>query len=413
MKKQYFRLQLKRIFKIFPAVLLIIVITFGCLGVAGGLMMQSSGNDEAQNKKYTIGVVGNLEDSFMNIGLQALQNMDSSRFYVELKPYTEEDAVEALKKYEIIGYLQVPENYIRDLYQGRNNPAKYVTLNGPENIGSMFSEEIVKIVSQLVVQSQYGMYSMQNLTRMFDDLEGFYHNTDDLMVIYMKHILERNMCYETVSLGIADALSLEGYYLCGIITLFLLLWGIACNRIFSSKNSDYNKLLKISGVSPATQVLCEYGSYAIVSILMTLLFAVVLGIVIPFVNIPVPELNNVGVFECIGFVAKMMPVILMFTMMQYALYELIPNFIGAVLTQFLTCILLGYLSGCFYPNYFFPDTLRAVMEVLPVGLGFSYLRNIMSSELTITDFLGVMAYASGFFLLAVKMRNYRITGDLK
>ena len=412
MKKQYFRLQLKRILKIFPAILLVTVITFGCLGLAGILMLQSSETEDNQ-QKYTIGVVGNLEDTFMDIGLQALQNMDSSRFYVELKSYTEEDAVKALKAYEIIGYIHVPENYIQNLYRGKNIPAKYITLNGPENLGSMLSEEIVKIVSQLVVQSQNGMYSMQNLTRMYDDEEGFYNNTDQLMMIYMNHILGRTESYKTNNLGIADSLSLEGYYLCGIIVLFLLLWGISCNRIFSSQNSDYNKLLKISGISPTTQVLCEYGSYAVVSTIMTLLFAVVLGIMLQFVNLPIPELANVGVFECIFFVIQMIPVIMMFTMMQYSIYELIPNFVGAVLTQFLVCILLGYLSGCFYPNFFFPDTLRAVMEALPVGLGFSYLRNIMSQDLSITDFVWVMVYTGGFFFLSAKMRNYRITGDLK
>ena len=411
MKKQYFRLQLKRIFKIFPAVLLITVITFGCLGLAGGMMLQSTLNDDSQ-QKFTIGLVGNIEDTFMDIGLQALQNMDSSRFYVELKPYSEEDAIRALENREIIGYLHVPKNYIQNLYQGINTPAKYVTLNGPENLGSMFSEEIVKIVSQLVVGSQTGMYTMQDFSVQYDR-EDYHKNTDQLMMIYMNHILGRTESYQMKDLGIADSLSLGGYYLCGIITLFLLLWGISCNRIFSSQNSDYNKLLKISGISPTTQVVCEYTSYAIVSTLMTLLFSVIFTIVLQFVNIPIPELSNVNMFDCIFFVIRIIPVILMFTMMQYALYELIPNFIGAVLTQFLVCMLMGYLSGCFYPNYFFPDTLRSIMEALPVGLGFSYLKNLLSGDLLFTDFIWVMVYAGGFFLLAAKMRNYRITGDLK
>ena len=276
----------------------------------------------------------------------------------------------------------------------------------------MFSEEIVKIVSRLVVESQNGMYSMQDFSLQYDRDE-YHKNTEHLMMIYMNHILGRIESYQLNNLGIADSLSLGGYYLCGIITLFLLLWGISCNRIFSSQNSDYNKLLKISGISPTTQVVCEYDSYAIVSTLMTLLFSAILGIVLQFVKIPIPELSNISVFDCMFFVIRMIPVILMITMMQYALYELIPNFIGAVLTQFLVCMLMGYLSGCFYPNYFFPDTLRSVMEALPVGLGFSYLRNLMSNELLFTDFIWVMAYTGGFFFLASKMRDYRITGDLK
>jgi len=92
---------------------------------------------------------------------------------------------------------------------------------------------------------------------------------------------------------------------------------------------------------------------------------------------------------------------------------LIPNFIGAVLTQFLTFMLLGYLSGCFYPNFFFPDTLRSLMETLPVGLGFSFLRKIMTKEPILADLAWVFSYVCLFFVIAVNMRKYRITGDFK
>lgn len=411
MKKQYFKLQLKRIFKIFPAVLLITVITFACLGLAGGALLNSTLNDESQ-KKFTIGMVGNTDDSFLDIGLQALQNMDSSRFYVEVKNFSEEEAIRALESREIIGYLDIPEDYIQNLYIGVNTPARYVTLDGPENLGSMFSEEIVKIVSELVVQSQNGMYSMQDLTYQYDE-KDFNDNTNQLMMIYMNHILSRTQSYRISDLGVVGSLSLGGYYLCGMIMLFLLLWGISCNRIFSGRNPDYNRLLKISGISSTTQVLGEYGAYAVVSTLMMLIFSVISGIILQFVKLPVPELANVKITDCVCFVFQILPVILMITMMQYAFYELIPNFVGAVLTQFLTFMLLGYLSGCFYPNFFFPDTLRSLMEALPVGLGFSFLRKMMTKELVFTDFSWVFAYAGLFFVVTVNMRKYRITGDFK
>jgi len=357
-------------------------------------------------------MVGNSDDSFLDIGLQALQNMDSSRFYVEVKNFSEEDAIRALENREIIGYIDIPENYIQNLYIGVNTPARYVTLDGPENLGSMFSEEIVKIVSELVVQSQNGMYSMQDLTDQYDQ-KDFKDNTNQLMMIYMNHILSRTQSYQVSDLGVVGSISLGSYYLCGLIMLFLLLWGISCNRIFSGRNPDYNRLLKISGVSPATQVLGEYGSYAVASTIMMLIFSVVFGIILQFVKLPIPELANVKITDCIFFVVKILPVILMITMMQYAFYELIPNFIGAVLTQFLTFMLLGYLSGCFYPNFFFPDTLRSLMETLPVGLGFSFLRKIMTKEPILADLAWVFSYVCLFFVIAVNMRKYRITGDFK
>lgn len=411
MQKQYFRLLIKRAFKIFPAILLVTVIVLGCLATAGGVLLKSTLTGEKQ-QKISIGVVGDLESSYLDIGLYALQNMDSSRFYVELVNLTEEEAKTALDERQIQGYILVPENYINNLYLGINAPAKYITLNGPKTLGAMFSEEIVKIVSELVIESQNGMYSMQDLSLVYDD-EDYYDNTNTLMLSYMNFILNRTEMYEINDLGIADSLSLGGYYVCGIATLFLLLWGVSCNRLFSSRNLSYHRLLNSSGISPTAQVLCEYGAYATITTVMLLLFAGIFGIMISFVKLPVPELLQAGVIDCLLFVIRLIPAVLMITLMQYTFYELIPNFIGALLAQFFSFLILGYLSGCLYPNFFFPDFLRNLMECLPVGLAFSFIRKTMSNELALFDFIWIIAYIGGFFTVSSLWRKYRIAGDFQ
>ncbi len=411
MVKKYFRLLLKRAFKIFPVILLVTVIVLGCLATAGGVLLQSTLTGEKQ-QKISIGVVGDLESSYLDIGLYALQNMDSSRFYVELVNLTEEEAKNALEERKIQGYILVPENYINNLYLGINTPAKYITLNGPKTLGAMFSEEIVTIVSELVVESQNGMYSMQDLSLVYDN-EDYHDNTNSLMLSYMNFILNRTEMYEVNDLGIADSLSLGGYYVCGIVTLFLLLWGVSCNRLFSSRNLSYNRLLNSSGLSPASQILCEYSAYAAITTVMLLIFAGIFGIVISFVKLPVPELLSVGVFDCLWFVIRLIPATVMITLMQYTFYELIPNFIGALLAQFLSFLILGYLSGCLYPNFFFPDFLRNLMDCLPVGLAFSFIRKTMSNEPALADFVWILAYIGGFFTLSALWRKYRIAGDFQ
>ncbi len=411
MKQQYFQLLLKRAFKIFPAILLITVLIFGCLATAGGLLLQSTLTGEKQ-QKISIGVVGDLESSYLDIGLYALQNMDSSRFYVELTDLTEEEAKTALENRQIQGYILVPEDYINNLYLGINTPAKYITLNGPKTLGTMFSEEIVKIVSELVIESQNGMYSMQDLSLVYDR-DDYHTNTNQLMMSYMNFILNRTDMYEINELGIADSLSLGGYYLCGIVTMFLLLWGISSNRMFSSRSLSYHRLLNASGISSVSQVVCEYGAYAVISTVMMLIFAGIFGIAAQFVKLPIPELANITVSACIWFVIRSVPAILMVTAMQYALYELIDNFIGSLLVQFLLFLILGYLSGCLYPNFFFPDFLRSLTEYLPVGLTFSYLRKTMANEPLWTNFMWIVVYTGGFLMLSAGWRKYRITGDFQ
>jgi len=103
----------------------------------------------------------------------------------------------------------------------------------------------------------------------------------------------------------------------------------------------------------------------------------------------------------------------MITIMHMAIYELIQNPVGAILALFLISIFLGYLSGCFYPNYFFPDLIQKIVLYLPVGTGFSYVRQAMTGGISILDFCIVLTYIIAFFAIAIKMRNYKITGDIK
>jgi len=238
-------------------------------------------------------------------------------------------------------------------------------------------------------------------------------NIDKLMVSYINFILNRNEMYDIKTLGMADSLSFVGYYICGMLVLFLLLWGISANRIFTSKNPMYGRILKISGINSPSQVVCEYLSYLAVSIVTLLLFAGVFGIVCQTVKLGIKELENAGIFSCLGFIIKILPVIIMITMMQTAFYELIPSTIGSVLMQFILAIGLGYVSGCFYPNYFFPELVQNFVFYLPVGVGFSYVRKAMTGAALWQEFSIILLYIVGFFLITSGMRKYKITGDLK
>ena len=71
----------------------------------------------------------------------------------------------------------------------------------------------------------------------------------------------------------------------------------------------------------------------------------------------------------------------------------------------------GYLSGCFYPNYFFPEGLRKVIDLLPPGAGFGYMRKALLSEFALPQFLLLLGYAAVFIMLAVMIRKRRMAGD--
>jgi len=179
MEKRYFKLQLKSIFKIFPVILLIMALTFGAIATVGGLALKN--NLDAENKhKISIGVVGDMEDFYLDIGLHVLKNVDNARFYIDISPMEEEEAKEKLEKREISGYLDIPYNYVENIYSGRNKPAKYVTLNAPTGFGTIISNEVALLVSDIVTESQNGMYSMQDIARKYNN-KNFWNNVEKLM----------------------------------------------------------------------------------------------------------------------------------------------------------------------------------------------------------------------------------------
>lgn len=412
MEKKYFKLQLKSIFKIYPKILIITLVTILSIGLTGAALLYTNSQSDKQ-QKISIGIVGDLESTYLNIGLSALQNMDESRFYVDILEYSSlKDATRDLESRKINGYVHIPENYIENILRGRNKPAKYVTLNAPEGFGTIISSEIAEIVSAIVTQSQNGMYSMQDISVEYLN-KNTSANTDKLMLNYISSIVNRSKMYEITTLGIKDSLSFAGYYVCALLILIMLLWGISANRIFTSRNIGHSKLLSTFGVSPSSQVLSEYTAYLIASMTTFLTFAFLFGCALQLYDFGIPELTGAGVFSCIFFIIKLLPVIIVITMMQFAFYEIIKNPVASVLMQFILAIVLGYFSGCFYPNYFFPEIIQKIALLLPVGAGFSYARKVMSGSVPFTDFCVLAIYIVLFFKTAALARKYKITGDAK
>ena len=407
--KKYFKLRLKSNLKVFPVILIITVLVFSCLASAAVIALNTN-SDDSGKQKIKIGVTGNLENTYLEAGLYALQNMDSSKYYFEFVQMEEKEAEEKLNNREISGYLRIPEGFVRGVATGENIPAEYITLNAPDNFGTIISEEVTKIVSDMLSKSQAGIYSMQDVARKYKN-NNMWKNTNRLTEKYALTILSRENIYTVSETGITDSLSLGGYYICGIVVLFMLLWGISCNRIFSSEQISFSRMLKISGMNTGKQVRCEYFAYLVVTMISIVIFAIVFGTVNNIMNLQIPEIEGVGVFKSVVFAIGLIPVTAMIAMMQTAFYEMVTNKIGAVLVLFILAIGMGYISGCFYPTYFFPEIVQNFAAVLPVGAGFSYIRKIMSGTLPVTEILAIVAYTVLFFYLTVWKRNRRMEGD--
>lgn len=411
-KRTYLWLQIKRAAKIYPSVLTVTAVTLLSIVLAAVILLNNTLNGEDKTR-MKIGVVGDVSESYLGIGIYALKNIDSSRFAIDFIEMTEAEAHAALQERRLTGYVQVPEDYVNNIAHGDNVPATYVTLNAPESFGTVVTGEVTQAVSGYVTESQNSMNSIYEAARKVKKQQEVNKDIDNITLLYLDRILSRSNTYSVDIIGMADSISMGGYYICGILIFFMLIWGISCNRILLKKTYAMPRALKARGINTISQLLCEYIGFFIFTFITFLIFAAIFGIVSGYNDFGIKELAGADFVTCIIFIFKAIPVISMITAMQLLLYEAVSGTVNAILLQFLIAVALAYVSGCFYPNNFFPDSIQNLANILPSGVGFAYLRKIMMSMNAGMEMLKSSIYTVFFIMLAVLVRKYRMAGDVQ
>ena len=104
----YFLAQLKRMARLLPGQILVDLAVCVCAGALVCLLL-AQGAAAAAGTRYRIGMVGDLSASYLGFGIAAVQEMDDSRFMVELIPMEEREAEVAFERGELYAVMRVPE----------------------------------------------------------------------------------------------------------------------------------------------------------------------------------------------------------------------------------------------------------------------------------------------------------------
>lgn len=361
----YFGLMAKRILRLCPAVLGITLLMLAAvLGIAAGLLGDSV-NDQAQQMK--IGMVGNLEDSYLGAAKFALENLDESRVYVDLVTLSEEEAKRGLEQGELAGYLYIPEDFVQGILERRSVPLRFVVKGGPSGMGSLLMIEACTVAAELTEESQRGIYGMQLYARdagQWSDQE-IWSKVDSIVLQYADSVLNRSGIVKLIPTAGPDGASFVEYYVCALLTLFALLWGVSCYGILRRRDLSLEKMLVASKGGTFTHALEEYLAYFLFSVPVFLVLCFALPALLPegWVSVNGGEL----------FVA-LLPGLLALTAMEFFVYQCFSHGVGTLLGQFVAIVFLGFLSGCFYPLWFFPVSLQTLSHWLPTGSAMAVLR---------------------------------------
>ena len=369
----YFRLQLRRAARLLPRMLAVTLLLAVLTALSALLVAGLHAGDEAAAEPVRIGLVGDLEENMLAEGLQMIESMDSSRFSIRFEPMDETEAAAALRRGRIDGYAVIPAGFAEAMMLGEHRPIRYVSASGGADLGAQLMRELAETISRLVLETENAVYGAQDYVA--DNLPEVnpYWAGDMLVFRYALRLMDRERLYDLETVDPDGALSLPGYYLCGLSLLFLMLWAISCAPLFAGRSRELGRLLQADGLGAAGQVLAEFLSYVLLMLCGLLAAGVLAGLLLGRFGLRFPELEG-GLPR---FVLGALPTALMLCALQFLLFELAGGTVGGVLLQFLSAVLQGYLAGCFYPTSMFPEGLRRFGAALPAGAGMARLQALL------------------------------------
>ncbi|MBR6812029.1 MAG: hypothetical protein IKM51_01490, partial [Oscillospiraceae bacterium] len=291
---------------------------------------------------------------------------------------------------------------------GENIPATYVSTEGAVGIGVMVLDELVESLSSLLLESQNAVYGMQRYAKEHSLDIDIWDAAEVMSFDYLDKVFSRDELFKVETVSIQGKLSLTAYFVCGISVFFLMLWGISGCSLFARNDLSLGKLMKSRGKGAAFQAGAEFISFFALMLLCLVLIGALIVVITSVVGISLEEWGSDSVRGAAVFVLRLVPVTLMFSAMQFFIYELLGGKINAVLLQFLCAVGMGYVCGCLYPVSFMPDVLRNAAGFLPAGAALDFMTKGLLEQSAAVSGAVIIAYALVFWLGAAWVRRRRL-----
>lgn len=400
--KKYLFLQLKRAGGIFPFVLGVTLVLLLGVSVVLGAMLQSN-EEREDNKKINIGVSGDLDNDFLKLGLGAFQAFDDTKYTLELIQYSEEEAERALERGEVLAYIVIPDEFMENALGGEIEPVRFVTTAAANDIVTMLKNEILSVVTDMVVAAQQGSYGLYDVVLDKTGDHSLAGKTDDEAAIgYFELIINRNDLLKVEEVGVGANLTTSNYYICSMLIFFLLLMGLPYAALYCRRDNSLIALLSSKGVSCFKIQLAEYLCH--LASLLVLLILILGGISVA------DGVFALGIFKgttgC-PFI-HILPTLIMISAFNIMVFELASNLVAGVLCHFFASLSLCYISGCFYPIHAFPKVVQDISSVLPTGLAREQIASFFTGKGAFLPTLAVLLYAVLFFVVAAIFKRIKV-----
>ena len=406
----YLKTQLHRMLRRFPVLFLVTLLLLGALcGLAWAQYTAGKDEDDFESlsrQKVSVAIVGDTAESYLGIGIYAVEHMDSSRFSVSFIECTEEEARDMLEKETIEAYLLIPEGFLDSITTAENRPVTLVIGGNQGGIGVELVRELADMVSKVLTVSQGTIYAMVDVEAEYGRNAYAAKDVTQINLRYFDLILSREEMYGKEFIPAIRTLTRLEYYTCAGVVLFLLFWGLNGTLLLTRRDLSLAKLLKSRGLGAASQVTAELFSYALLLLLCVglCMLIVLFGVQKAGLSFALPGPTE----RTMSFLLCLLPLVLSTAAFQYFLCQLSDNPIVTVLLTLLISLVLGYLSGCFYFLSYFPEEVQKLQVYLPTGMQVNLLQSTFLLKDASFPVKGLGIYTILFWVLSVLLRRYKL-----
>lgn len=390
------KLELKRMLKQTPLMLLEAVLLLGVLGIftfgVAKLWLR-----DAKALQITIAVVEKEENPLTNLLLNYVQGMESISEICKFQITSEEEGFSMLREGKAAAVLILPEGMVEGIMDGSNAP---VQVFFPEEAGveSALLKELTDAGVQMLRVAQAEIYGIYDTAKAYGTLEHLSVLEMDIDRYNLAFALDRLALFQTQEISATGGLSILQYGAASGAVFFLLLLGMACYPVMQPYPTVLRKqLVRKESEQEDSASANGCAGHAVWVLVRSFGLLVRGGLEAAGYGAWIPKIGIVqaGVCLLILFCA---------TAFVFLVFQLAGSGTAAILLLFFLTAAMQYLAGGFVPSIFLPEAVQRIGKFLPVTYLVDAAGSLYSGRLSgktvgmlilFTVLLGAAAYGIG------------------
>lgn len=302
---------------------------------------------KSDNGKSVIAVSA-PNDTFTNIALTAVENMDSVSEICKLVRVNENEAEAMVYDDRASAALIFGDNFVDDIIKGNNTQPRIIV----NKKGNELFMELAQCGSSMLAIVQAGIYSAQKAYYEQTGQSISSQQNKQLNIEYINTVLSREKAFNKIN---NTGITLPEYYAAMLIPVFMLIFAMALSEIAFPENMS---LYNYASLSYSLIVLIQFVKiFSVELAFFSVIFIIcrIMGISILFDIITVINISSIAAM----------------------IYSLSKNRINASLFILFFTVIMGFAGGCFLPPAFIPEGVKNIMEYTPLNvMGVQLMGNI-------------------------------------